>query len=234
VTLLLHLAAVFVLFKAVIAFLSPSDVSSTRVVFHMSREVGLLTLLLASVTVAARLPRLVKRAGWRWHGAALAAFLIGAVPCWLFLPQGVAQFLGQPFVWLVSRWHLKPEQTGIAAVLLVAAVLSSSGWIVPRRPLWGRRTLIVLGTAIVFFMVGIRLYRAQVDAPAWPLVLAGLAFLYLWWLGILLFDLAFIWHRYIRQSVAVDTLGEWYRGRDAQPNKMMIWRDVPLRARSQV
>ena len=178
------------------------------------REIGLLTL---SRVTWQRLPRLVKTAGWRWHGAALLAFLIGAVPCWLFLPQGVAEFLGQPFVWLVRPWHLKPEQTGVAAVLSAAAALSISGWLAPRRPRLGRRALIALGTGMVVIMVVNRLVRAEVDAPAWPVVLAGVAFLYLWWLSILLFDLAFVWHRYIRQSVAVETLGEWYRGRDAQP-----------------
>ena len=62
-------------------------------------------------------------------------------------------------------------------------------------------------------MVVSRLVEDNVDSPARPVVLAGLAFLYLWWLGILLFDLAFVWHRYIRNSVAVDTLGEWQIGR---------------------
>jgi len=52
-------------------------------------------------------------------------------------------------------------------------------------------------------------------------VLAGLAFLYLWWLGILLFDLTFIWHRYIRRSVAVETLRQWRRHKDAEPYSMM-------------
>lgn len=59
-------------------------------------------------------------------------------------------------------------------------------------------------------------------APVWQVVPAGLAFLYPWWLGILIFDLAFVWHRYIRNSVAVRTLSEWYRGQDA-------WPDVTLR-----
>ena len=32
----------------------------------------------------------------------------------------------------------------------------------------------------------------------WPVFLAGAAFLYIWWLAILLFDLTFVWHLYIR------------------------------------
>jgi hypothetical protein len=48
-----------------------------------------------------------------------------------------------------------------------------------------------------------------VDPPVWPLVLAGAAFLYLLWLGALVFDLAFVWHRYIRNSITNDRLREW-------------------------
>ncbi len=46
--------------------------------------------------------------------------------------------------------------------------------------------------------------------PVWPVVLATAAFLYLWWLGTLLFDLAFVWQRYVRGSVANDRLHQWY------------------------
>ncbi|HMJ90121.1 MAG TPA: hypothetical protein VK530_09910 [Candidatus Acidoferrum sp.] len=36
--------------------------------------------------------------------------------------------------------------------------------------------------------------------PVWPIILSGVAFLYVWWLAALIFDLAFVWHRYIRDS----------------------------------
>jgi len=48
-----------------------------------------------------------------------------------------------------------------------------------------------------------------IDPPVWPLVLAGAAFLYLLWLGALVFDLAFVWHRYVRNSITNDRLREW-------------------------
>lgn len=47
------------------------------------------------------------------------------------------------------------------------------------------------------------------NSPIWPVVLAGAAFLYLWWLATLTFDLAFVWHRYIRNSTTNDRLREW-------------------------
>jgi hypothetical protein len=40
------------------------------------------------------------------------------------------------------------------------------------------------------------------QGPIWPLWLAGAAFLYLWWIAIITFDLTFVWHLYIRHSGA--------------------------------
>ncbi|MEJ7637540.1 MAG: hypothetical protein WKF75_05985 [Singulisphaera sp.] len=45
-----------------------------------------------------------------------------------------------------------------------------------------------------------------VGGPVWPVVLAGLAFLYLWWLAALTFDLTFIWHSFIRHQAAQEYL----------------------------
>jgi hypothetical protein len=40
------------------------------------------------------------------------------------------------------------------------------------------------------------------QGPIWLVLLAGAAFLYLWWLAIVTFDLTFIWHLYIRSELA--------------------------------
>jgi amino acid transporter len=45
--------------------------------------------------------------------------------------------------------------------------------------------------------------------PVWPVLLAAAGFLYLWWLATLIFDLAFVWQRYVRRSVANQRLREW-------------------------
>lgn len=45
--------------------------------------------------------------------------------------------------------------------------------------------------------------------PVWPVLLAAAGFLYLWWLATLIFDLAFVWQRYVRHSVANKRLREW-------------------------
>ena len=45
--------------------------------------------------------------------------------------------------------------------------------------------------------------------PVWPVVLATAAFLYLWWLAALIFDLSFVWQRYVRGSAIEERLGTW-------------------------
>ena len=42
----------------------------------------------------------------------------------------------------------------------------------------------------------------QQQGPIWPVFLAWAAFLYVWWLAIITFDLTFVWHLYIRWSGA--------------------------------
>jgi len=45
--------------------------------------------------------------------------------------------------------------------------------------------------------------------PVWPVLLNGAIFLYLWWLGALIFDLAFVWQRYVRHAFANRRLMQW-------------------------
>ena len=50
----------------------------------------------------------------------------------------------------------------------------------------------------------------QVHPPVWPVVVGAAVFLYLWWLAALIFDLAFVWQRYIRNSIVNERLKEWH------------------------
>lgn len=47
------------------------------------------------------------------------------------------------------------------------------------------------------------------DPPVWPVLLSGAIFLYLWWLAALIFDLGFVWQRYIRNSLSNRRLMQW-------------------------
>lgn len=59
----------------------------------------------------------------------------------------------------------------------------------------------LLATAVVFEQTS-----SASPGSLWPVLLAGGVFLYLWWLATLVFDLVFIWHRYIRGSGASEFL----------------------------
>ncbi len=225
---MLHLAAVFVLYKAVT--LAPDSESAAQF-DRLSLQIVLLSGLLFSITVAARLPCLVKPEGPRWPLVALGAFILGAIPCIWALPPGAASFLGDPiteFLLRVAAWRDfswpnvasvgANAQAGKVSLLLASFAIVAAAWLAQRRPKIGPRLLLGCGTLVIAFIIARRL---SVEMAIWPVVLAGLAFLYLWWLGILLFDLSFIWHRYIRRSVATDTLFSWRNHEDAKPCSMM-------------
>src|SRR4029077_17257756 len=88
-------------------------------------------------------------------------------------------------------------------------------WIVYKigdlKPSWGLTPLIVGGTAIVAGRVGWHLWSAKEAhdiGPLWPVFLGTAAFLYLWWLGALLFDLVFVWPLFIRNSELLQRMDE--------------------------
>jgi hypothetical protein len=81
---------------------------------------------------------------------------------------------------------------GAALVLLVSFLL--------RRllPAWGMRTLLVPGAIALAYVVFADIQDPKGDLM--PVFLAGALFMYVWWLVALVFDLIFVWHRYIRYS----------------------------------
>lgn len=232
----LHLLAVFFIYKAVTAT-SDSGAGGTSTApefIYLTRSVFALACLLMGTTVAARLPRLVKARGtnrtaaWlRWRIVALLSFVAGALIFWFVLLSGVAAFLASPFADMLHRDSADPV-VGKAVFVLAGLLCAISGWLAPRKPHWGRRILVALGTLMMVLIVGVRLWGDLAGKPLWPVVLGGAFFLYAWWLAILIFDLAFVWHRYVRNSVALDTLRAWREDRcDAQPKPIMSMRSKP-------
>ncbi|WP_435008349.1 hypothetical protein P12x_005580 [Tundrisphaera lichenicola] len=104
--------------------------------------------------------------------------------------QGLAGHYTSPVLGLMA----------LAGILvLVAMVLSAT------RPGLGTRTLIVPGFLIILGLVihGIAAPDRENPerGPVWQVLLSGLAFLYLWWLAVVFFDLIYVWHIYIRGSI---------------------------------
>ena len=102
----------------------------------------------------------------------------------------------------------------MGALLLTLGVVLA-GWLAARTPRRNRRLLVLSGSCLVLALTVQHLWVVT-DKPVWPLVLSGAAFVYFWWLGILLFDLAFLWHRYVRHSVALGNLHAWWSGKEAE------------------
>ena len=194
VMLVLHFVAVYLLFKGVNAY------AKHPIPFRdVAWPVTLLAWLVASVTVSARMLRLLKvrldnaRHWWMLLGLA-AGFLAPSLLLWR------VQTL--PSVSIVA----------VASCLVLGAV-----GIVPQRRRRDRMVLVGSGLAAAMLFAIVHVVSSTDDAPAvWPLVLSGAAFFYLWWLAILVFDLSFIWHRYIRHAVAQDKLVEWAPGKQAR------------------
>jgi hypothetical protein len=155
--------------------------------FPILRDVFGITCLLAGVTVLSRMPRLDK-IQWSSSIGALA-FALGVIGYLTSVSFAAKQLLSSAFLMpipdVIIWWFL--------ASGLVSAGLSK--W----KPRWGMFPLIGLGGVAAGFVL-LKLFQQQPNklGPSfWALFLANAAFLYLWWLAGSLFDLVYIWHRFI-------------------------------------
>jgi hypothetical protein len=104
----------------------------------------------------------------------------------------------------LGRAQARRATTGLIAVAALLALLSGvlSSWV----PRWGVKILPAAGVAVVFYIVADVLRDSSLagnpleKASLWPVILGGLVFFYLWWLATLLFDLVFVWQRYVRYA----------------------------------
>jgi hypothetical protein len=200
--LALFFLAAFILVKAVtgaISYVCPPDTLDHGgpgiLTGHcLFLRVSGLAALLAGITVFARVPRLTRdlwlRGGSLLFLGACAAYYVWSVqdaPKKLVL--GVEIFAGG---------------TTLAAGLLIALLAA----VISRRwPTLGLTPLMLAGAAgVVIFVIHYLLSGNQ--GPLWPVLLATVGSLYLWWLAALIFDLVFVWHLYIRNSRLIYRLNQ--------------------------
>jgi hypothetical protein len=186
----LLLVGVFILYKAVINATEPATAGNFRVMAHLVPGV---TLMLLGITVSSRIPRLTGSLGWTVFAGILGLGL-AFLALWIGAGAHAPQFLND----FSNAFYL----VGCLGLVVVITIVSAA------RPQWGIKPLIGLGTLMVAVFVAYGFYRvgnAQ-GGTIWPVFLATAAFLYLWWLAALLFDLVFVWHSQIRSSRADDTL----------------------------
>jgi hypothetical protein len=182
--------ATFVLHKAADAYtLTPPESVDIR---KFSGDVAGISLLVAGLTVMVRIPRLSRRWFWRLLGIALFLLSVAAFTGLTCKDGGFSTCLSSN---LQLGWnHL--GMVGLAVMLAGVSWTWSLLW-----PKHGMRALLIPG--ILATAVYLYTYFAAAKPPhgdLWPVFLAGALFVYLWWLVALLFDLIFVWHRYIRRS----------------------------------
>ncbi|HEX4612897.1 MAG TPA: alpha/beta hydrolase, partial [Urbifossiella sp.] len=207
----LIVTAVYVLFMALQGYDTLPQCEKPRSFKDLVQNVTGLSLLLFGVTVAARVPRLSRT----WSGCLVGylAFLIGAaaypplttgdVHDWMgrYLGQGLEALFGP--AWSKSYDWPACGLIALGMVLTVAGMIYSANY-----PALGAKALIVPGGFVIVALVASGVYKSYsgivADSernPLWVVLLAETAFLYLWWLAIVCFDLIYIWHHYVRGSL---------------------------------
>ncbi|MBT2322278.1 hypothetical protein J7E62_07965 [Variovorax paradoxus] len=194
ILLMLFLAAYFP-YKAIVGYV---DAKPHYHLLAIALDVAGVAFFLLGITVAARVPRLTRVRFWR-AGAWVACLSCALIGWWL-----VGLRMGER---LEVGFGLDPSHAGPLAVLGLAVIVVSRA-LGAVRPSWGLKPLVALGTAMLLGMAVWMLWGGELpmDGKLWPVVLAVAAFIYLWWLAVLIFDLAFVWHVHIRQSTAMKRL----------------------------
>jgi len=178
------------------------------------RNVSVLALALFAATASARIPRLARKP-WAWLLAIILAACSAGLPL-LATESFKYAFLNIPLGSLIPS----------ATVVMIAVTGWITGVFLPRAGMIPMLTAGALG--IVAFMMCI---FAGTDHSLWPVIGTGGVFLYLWWLSALVFDLSFVWHRYIRTSTGLERTEELMTGR--KNPRTYKDRTIPLRSKLQ-
>jgi hypothetical protein len=86
------------------------------------------------------------------------------------------------------------------------------------KPRSAAKQMIWLAGAGLFAITIYNALQADEDVgPLWRVFVGIAACLYLWWLAAMLFDLVFVWHRYLRHAVALEFLRKEVQRADLSP-----------------
>ncbi len=169
------------------------------------RDVTGVTCLLSGTTACSRILCLTRRLSFKLIAIVAFSFLVGAGG-YVILRTG----------WVVHWSDRFLANNGVRSLLVAvfavafSVVADRNKKILQRYPplrliARGARPLLIAGGLLAAMLIFFRAYdflpQDSTPKPFWLVVLSAAAFLYLWWLAIILFDLTFVWHRYIRQGV---------------------------------
>jgi len=162
---------------------------------ELARNVSVLAMALVAATASARIPRLARKP-WAWL---LAFSLAAGAAC---LPMLTSTDF---------REALSTYRHGSLLPSATCAMIAVMGWVCGVAfPRAGMIPMLAAGaTGIIAIIVCIPAGHQQ---SLWPVFSAGTIFLYLWWLAALVFDLSFVWHRYIRMNTGLERTEELMTG----------------------
>jgi hypothetical protein len=155
---------------------------------------------LFAATMAIRVPRLTRRRGW--YALICVAFVA-------LVAAGAAVLQVRS-----SGWVSYPERIvalGLLTAIVIVGSLILDGLVrflsavdhnLGAKPMLAIGTIVLLGTMAALIEGGWP-PGDKADHKLWPIALSTAAFVYLWWLATLVFDLAFVWHVYIRHAQAI-------------------------------
>lgn len=174
----------------------------------MARNALAFSALLAGIGVAARIPRLVR--DFRWHLWSLVIAAIFYIYFWFMIDPKVCQWLAEPLH--LTEAYAKGTVGIISAVILVASYLYN--FFSRRSGVW---FMVTVGSLTAITLVLLNINSNKDHQAIFPVLIGGAIFLYLWWLSVLVFDLSFIWHQYIRNSLALHRMQACFKKRYRQP-----------------
>lgn len=227
----LLIVGVYLLFQSVRGYLAPEAAKQDKLQFVVSNVLGISSLL-GGITLMSRVPRL-SRSRWARLFVTVLFVLSGVSYYRLVTPRiraWIGGRIGTFIFWEIPRAVGLPGWRGIAdhheafvaTVIVVLLLVALVAYLSLRYPRLGAKTLIVPGAVAVATVIGFGIAHSW-DRPAvergdlWPVLLSGVAFLYLWWLAVVLFDLIYVWHHYIRGSVRGATAADRLRAMVKDP-----------------
>lgn len=213
--LLLLFAGVYAVEQTVLTF-NQVGVLPTR----LAGDVAGIGFLMAGLTLLARIPRLVnphQKGSTKWLVFSGLLFCACSGLYWWLTSDTTREALSALPGWVLglAGWESPGDDIltlgTISFVFLISAVVALWSRKFPRA---GMKPLIAWGGGSAILMILLMLNHQQDEAPSiWPVATALTALLLFWWLGALLFDLIFVWHRYIRHEAGSRHLQRIYHAK---------------------
>lgn len=196
-------SGVFIFYNTIIACIA-EDVGAITMLWDALAFSALLT----GIGVAARIPRFVRDI--RWHLWSLFLALLLFVFFWFRIDPDVCDWLAEPLG--LTTLHSRITVMLMAAVILVASYIYN--FFSRRSGVW---FMVAIGTALALVLVFANIITDTDHTTILPVLIGSAAFIYLWWLSVLVFDLTFIWHQYIRNALALRRMHECFNNSYRQP-----------------